>query len=293
MKCINELKKIGVEKIASKTRITQDKVQNILDLNFAVFNKTHARGFTQIIEREFGVNMSEWMEALEAHSAVQEEAQEAQKDEGKNINIPIESTKKDKTYIILSALLAVLVAFFIVLFAYNNFAPKSQEGAESSLDSALDSANAEEFANNEDSALNTRDLAENADSAQDSANASVIDSATSASNTSKSTEAKNIIIHAESSANEITITPNEPLWVGVIDLKSRKKQQFSLSQKRTINLEGDKIIITGHSAFSITAPNLDKQLLGGNRAYFLFKSESGAKEITRKEFIELNGGAEW
>lgn len=284
MKCIDELKKIGVEKIASKTRITQDKVRNILNLNYGAFNKTHARGFKQIIEREFSVDLSEWMEALEAHSAVQDEAQEAQKDtENNNIIIPVESTKKDKTYIILFALLAVLVAFFIALFAYNNFvAPKSQEGAESTLDSA----NAEEFTNEVDSAENTRDLAENA---LDSANIS----ADSAPNDSNTKEAKNITIPAESSANEITITPNEPLWVGVIDLESRKKQQFSIAQKRTINLEGDKIIITGHSSFSIVAPNLNKELLGGNRAYFIYKAESGAREITRKEFIELNGGAEW
>lgn len=295
MKCINELKKIGVEKIAAKTRITQDKVQNILNLNYGAFNKTHARGFRQIIEREFSVDLSEWMEAFDTfHSAPQEilEQNEQNNNDEKNINIIIESTKKDKSASILIALLALLVVFFLVFFAYNNFiknpsqsAESSEivldsvddEGAESNLDSAIGDESTESMA---DSAIDVLDSAkQNADSA-DLAKQN-IDSATSANNATSANIA------------QITISPNEPLWVGIIDLESRKKQQFSLSAERTISLEGDKIIRTGHSLFSISAPNLNKQFLGGNHAYLLYKVDSGLKEITHAEFLELNGGQEW
>lgn len=299
MKCINELKKIGVEKISAKTRITQDKVQNILNLNYGAFNKTHARGFKQIIEREFSVDLSEWMEAFDTfHSAPQEilEQNEQNNNDEKNINIIIESTKKDKSASILIALLAVLVVFFLAFFAYNNFiknpsqsAESSEivdESAESNLDSAINDENAESMA---DSAIDALDSAkQNADSA-DLAKQNNIDSATSSNNATSASA------NIATSANivQITISPNEPLWVGIIDLESRKKQQFSLSAERTISLEGDKIIRTGHSLFSISAPNLNKQFLGGNHAYLLYKVDSGLKEITHAEFLELNGGQEW
>lgn len=303
MKCINELKKIGVEKIAAKTRITQDKVQNILNLNYGAFNKTHARGFRQIIEREFSVDLSEWMEAFDTfHSAPQEilEQNEQNNNDEKNINIIIESTKKDKSASILIALLALLVVFFLVFFAYNNFiknpsqsAESSEivldsvddEGAESNLDSAIGDESAESMA---DSAIDALDSAkQNADSA-DLAKQN-IDSATS----TNSTTSAGTNIATSANITQITISPNEPLWVGIIDLESRKKQQFSLSAERTISLEGDKIIRTGHSLFSISAPNLNKQFLGGNHAYLLYKVDSGLKEITHAEFLELNGGQEW
>lgn len=302
MKCINELKKIGVEKIAAKTRITQDKVQNILNLNYGAFNKTHARGFRQIIEREFSVDLSEWMEAFDTfHSAPQEilEQNEQNNNDEKNINIIIESTKKDKSASILIALLALLVVFFLVFFAYNNFIKNPSQSAESS-EIALDSVDDKGAESNLDSAIgeNAESMADSAIDALDSAKQNAdsadlakqnIDSATS-TNSATSASAN---IATSANIAQITISPNEPLWVGIIDLESRKKQQFSLSAERTISLEGDKIIRTGHSLFSISAPNLNKQFLGGNHAYLLYKVDSGLKEITHAEFLELNGGQEW
>lgn len=329
MKCINELKKIGVEKIASKTRITQDKVQNILNLNYGAFNKAHARGFKQIIEREFGVDLSEWMEAFDAfHSAP---AELLEQNDEKNINIIVEGGKKDKSMRVLIALLAVLVVFFISFFAYNNFIKNAKDGVESSefTESNAESgseSNAEsgEFADSAGAdSTDSADLAKdstdstsadsidstNADSKKSTQNTIKIDTdsakdsaktdstkADSAKDSTKadSTNATNIAnIATAQNLAQITISANEPLWVGIIDLDSHKKQQFSIAKNRTISLDGDKIIRTGHSFFGITAPNLNKQFLGGNHTYFLYTSEKGVREISHDEFLGLNGGVEW
>ena len=327
MKCINELKKIGFEKIASKTRITQDKVQNILNLNYGAFNKAHARGFKQIIEREFGVDLSEWMEAFDAfHSAP---AELLEQNDEKNINIIVEGGKKDKSMRVLIALLAVLVVFFISFFAYNNFIKNAKDGVESSeftesnaesgvesgsesgefadsagadsADLAKDSADSTD-STNADSKKSTQNTIKidtdsakadstKADSAKDSTKA---DSAKTDSTKADSTNATNIAnIATAQNLAQITISANEPLWVGIIDLDSHKKQQFSIAKNRTISLDGDKIIRTGHSFFGITAPNLNKQFLGGNHTYFLYTSEKGVREISHDEFLGLNGGVEW
>ena len=318
MKCINELKKIGVEKIASKTRITQDKVQNILNLNYGAFNKAHARGFKQIIEREFGVDLSEWMEAFDAfHSAP---AELLEQNDEKNINIIVEGGKKDKSMRVLIALLAVLVVFFISFFAYNNFIKNAKDGVESSeftesnAESGVESgAESGEFADSADSTDLAKDSADSAGA--DSTDSTSADSTDSTNADSKKSTQNTIKIDTDSAKDstkadstniantaniataqnlaQITISANEPLWVGIIDLDSHKKQQFSIAKNRTISLDGDKIIRTGHSFFGITAPNLNKQFLGGNHTYFLYTSEKGVREISHDEFLGLNGGVEW
>ncbi|MGX3010689.1 hypothetical protein ACWIUD_03870 [Helicobacter sp. 23-1044] len=300
MKCIDELQKVGVEKIASKTRITQEKITNILNYKYEAFNKAHARGFTQIIEREFEVDMSEWMEALNNYHS-EPKAQDELIKEIENIKVE----KKDKSNVILVALLVAFVVIFGALFVYKNFIAESSvdsadlavalsengadlanDSTENDTDSAIDSANLTDFAdisqnaesnaNNKDSSLAT--LAQNDKVEADSANPATTTT---------------IIIPAESTFNELTIIPNEPLWVGIIDLKTHKKQQFSIDKKRTITLDDDKIIRTGHSFFSIDAPNFKREFLGGDQKYLLYKTESGVTELTHKQFLELNKGEEW
>lgn len=296
MKCIDELKKIGIDKISAKTRITQDKLQDIIDLKYDAFNKTHARGFIQIIEREFHIDLSEWFEAFnDFHTATPqvENSDEISKEVSTTINIPIESTKKDKTYIILITFLVLLVLFFIGFFVYNNFIkPTPQTTAETP-------PQIQTFTPQQET-LQTPNMDDNgkADlSTQDTSQESLL---TSQETSQESTpiETNQTQLQDEPTQevminDEITITPNEPLWVGIIDLKTRKKQQFSISSKHSFSLDNDKIIRTGHSYFTINAANFNRQFLGGNNKYLLYKTDSGLIEISHDEFLKLNGGEEW
>ncbi|MGX2981844.1 hypothetical protein [Helicobacter sp. 23-1045] len=294
MKCIDELQKVGVEKIASKTRITQEKITNILNYKYEAFNKAHARGFTQIIEREFEVDMSEWMEALNNYHS-EPKAQDELIKEIENIKVE----KKDKSNVILVALLVAFVVIFGALFIYKNFiAESSVDSADSVVALSENGANLanDSTENDTDSAIDSANITDSAIDSADSTNENALDSANHTQNTLDSANPANattIIIPAESTFNELTIIPNEPLWVGIIDLKTHKKQQFSIDKKRTFTLDDDKIIRTGHSFFSIDAPNFKREFLGGNQKYLLYKTESGVTELTHKQFLELNKGEEW
>lgn len=297
MKCIDELKKIGIDKISAKTRITQDKLQDIIDLKYDAFNKTHARGFIQIIEREFHIDLSEWFESFnDFHTATPqvENSDEISEEVSKTINIPIESTKKDKSYIVLIALLVLLVLFFIGFFVYNNFMkPTTQTTAETPPQiqiqtqtftppqDALQTPNIDASNVNDSNA----DLASQESTQETSQEPTPIEANQTQSQDEQTQES---IMN-----DEITITPNEPLWVGIIDLKTRKKQQFSISSKHSFSLDNDKIIRTGHSYFTINAANFNRQFLGGNNKYLLYKTDSGLIEISHDEFLKLNGGEEW
>ncbi len=322
MKCIDELQKIGIDKVSAKTRITQDKLQNIIDFKYDAFDKTRARGFVQIIEREFGIDLSEWFAAYnDYHSAPTEQTEEISESAveiARQINIPIESDKKDKSYIVLIVLLIVLVVLFMSFFIYNNFLSPStsakstsqstltplqeiqqnkndlaREEAQNVVDLSADSANPSE--NSADSNQNAQDLAKADSNAENVANLST-DSANPSANQSTMNPNANPSTSQTiaTQTEELIITPNEPLWVGIIDLKSRRKKQLSIDARHSITLDGDKIIRTGHSYFSVSSgTNFAKQYIGGDNKYFLYKMEGGLSEISKAEFLELNKGEEW
>lgn len=337
MKCIDELKKIGIDKISAKTRITQDKLQDIIDFKFDAFNKTRTRGFVQIIEREFGVDLSEWLTAYnDYHNASTEQTEETSNsvDEStSNINIPIESDKKDKSYVVLALFLIVLVVFFMGFFIYNNFlSVDSSKGAknanksntthlqeiqrqnkvdlvvEDSVQNTIDSANQNIDSGIDSSANQSTNLNETKNSPNNSVNSNanpsvnITDSANNGN--SQGALATNIVDYSlpanatqgyiATHRDELTIMPNEPLWVGVIDLKTRRKKQISIDSQYSLPLDGDKIIRTGHSYFGLSSgTNFAKQYIGGDNKYFLYRVDGGLREISKAEFLELNKGEEW
>ena len=321
MKCIDELKKIGIDKVSAKTRITQDKIQDIIDFKFDAFNKTRALGFTQIITRDFGVDLSEWLAAYNDYHSNTEQVEATENNSvdeiSKNINIPIESDKKDKSYIALIVVLIVLVALFMGFFIYNNFisssdSPKSANQSTLTPLQQIQKQNQMDLANNADSTPNVADLGESnqSDSNQNAQNSQVnpqvdsqVDSTETQENTDSQQKSANIADSNTSSTNqvrinaqvdELIITPNEPLWVGIIDLKTHRKKQLSIDSQHSLLLDGDKLIRTGHSYFSLSSgTNFAKQYIGGDNKYFLYRVEGGLREISKAEFLELNKGEEW
>lgn len=329
MKCIDELKKIGIDKISAKTRITQEKVQDIIDFKFDAFNKTRALGFTQIITRDFGVDLSEWFDAYNEHCNANTEQKAENSSNEDNINIAVDSDKKDKSYVVLALFLIVLVVLFMGFFVYNNFISTNdlpstknanqskmtplqeiqrQSGAQTSADLTQTTSTTEAQNNAQESRANQSDI----DLAQNNANpdnanvtnpnsaivanqtpANPSESQTATTSAPISTTAP-ISNNVATQIEELTIMPNEPLWVGVIDLKTRRKKQISIDSQYSLPLDGDKIIRTGHSYFSISSgTNFAKQYIGGDNKYFLYRVDGGLREINKAEFLELNKGEEW
>lgn len=321
MKCIDELQKIGIDKVSAKTRITQDKLQNIIDFKYDAFDKTRARGFVQIIQREFGIDLSEWFAAYnDYHSAPTEQTEEASEsaDEiARQINIPIESDKKDKSYVVLIVLLIVLVVLFMSFFIYNNFISPStsakstsqstltplqeiqqnkndlaREEAQNVANLSADSANPSE--NSVDSSANQNAQDSKADSSTENLANLTTNTANPSTNPNPPITPSVAQTTIATQTEELVITPNEPLWVGIIDLKSRRKKQLNIDARHSITLDGDKIIRTGHSYFSVSSgTNFAKQYIGGDNKYFLYKMDGGLSEISKAEFLELNKGEEW
>lgn len=314
MKCIDELKEIGIDKVSAKTRITIDKLQNIIEFKFDAFDKVRARGFVQIIEREFSVDLSEWFAAYnDYHSSAENvgEVSEVSDEVSKNINIPIDSDKKDKSYIVLIVLLVILVVLFVSFFIYNNFLgntsqikPKSilaplqeiQKQGKTQSQIIANPSDKKENATDDSIQNNTQNIQEGRaiPNKEENTNATTQTIANPSENQASANPTAMQTTTVTTHIDELTITPNEPLWVGIIDLKTHRKKQLSIDSQHSLTLDGDKIIRTGHSYFSLSnGTSFNKQFIGGDNKYFVYRVDSGLREISRAEFLELNRGEEW
>ncbi len=92
----------------------------------------------------------------------------------------------------------------------------------------------------------------------------------------------------------ITINPTRGmLWYGFINLDTKKRREFmkKVSTPFTIG-DGRWLLVTGHGYFDIISDTKTVENADNKKHYFLIDSRD-IKEISRKEFRELNGHRGW
>ena len=92
----------------------------------------------------------------------------------------------------------------------------------------------------------------------------------------------------------ITINPTRGmLWYGFINLESKKRREFmkKVSTPFTIG-NGKWLLVTGHGYFNLTSEAKTIESADNKKHYFLIDS-TDIKEISKKEFRELNGHRGW
>ena len=330
MKCIEELKKIGIQEINFRTKIATKRLDDIFECKFDEIDRTRVKGFIYILQREYKIDMSEWLEKYdEYHKEKEEESQQnedekdVKSDKSDNVNIAfVDTTIKDKTYTRLVGVFLILFVLFIGYFVYNNLIKDENSNISDvkNIDKQDLSANKTNIASNLDSVsnLNTVDSNATIESIQDSNensnlttsnevvennmhnnDESIDNKGASQADSTHSVADDNTLIPTNNNVNSIfstdeaIIIPKSPLWVGVIDLQTYKKKQISVSDSFSISLDGAKIIRTGHGYFDIKSQNLNEKYIGGDSKYFIYTREDGLKEISKEEFLGFNRGKEW
>ncbi|MBR4140738.1 MAG: hypothetical protein IKR42_03035, partial [Campylobacter sp.] len=91
---------------------------------------------------------------------------------------------------------------------------------------------------------------------------------------------------------QITITPNYQLWLGTIDLKTGKKWDTVASDKITLDLDKDMLVMAGHGFFDIDIGDEKQQIREKSVMRILIKDKN-ITFIDSAEFTRLNGGKGW
>ena len=102
MRGFEELTKLDPVEVAQKTRISVDAFKAIVDKRFDAFSKTKAIGFINILEREYDLDLQEWLEHADDRDIF--------------IIAPKESESMWENKLFITLTLGI-IALFIVLFA--------------------------------------------------------------------------------------------------------------------------------------------------------------------------------
>ena len=269
---LEKLRDIGAHKIYEQTHIAKRFAEDILNEKFSTMNKVQFTGFLSILEREYGVDLHELMEAYIAQH-VQEESNAAP-----FVVSVQENEKKENNKALYIALLVVLLA--VLIFIYNSDTP-SPEIEEVSLPVVevqtplVDS----EFNNTaiEEAKVNLDQMG----------------------NASKRVEP---LVQKKAAELEITIepthlskfevNPSSKLWIGIIDLETFERTQKLSSDSFDLDPEKEWILVMGHGYVTFNVNGEEKKFTDKNKVWFAYEKGVLTK-LKRQEFKDKNRGKAW
>jgi cytoskeletal protein RodZ len=296
---LNRLRSIGAEEISEKTHISRGKVQDILDKKYENFDKVKIAGFIHIIEREYHVDLHEWLEAFE----------ESHKDDADTQNDDLELRtgfieKKEKSSgfwkLLLFAIVLVAIGGYLAYKqGFIEFADKKVVQSSSETPRAQDSEGVVEEVDvieaMPDEDAQKQELIEVEEVAiEESMSPSAEDTMNSEANATKIDDTQKEIAPKEVAEKslEFKIDPRSRLWIGKIDVDTKRKESLITDDEYTLDVENDTLIITGHGDISVSVDGNVTEYRELDPIRFHL-TKDGAKLITFEEFKRLNGGNSW
>lgn len=294
---IDKLKSIGVQKIHEDTHISRGHLESIFQENFEEMNNSvQVVGFLSILEREYGVDLSELKLKSKEHF---EFFSKYTKPEIAATNIFLADNKKRKLtflYIILGVVLFVLFAYLSTNVAQEELAVENEI---SKVESVVQESN-ESLVASEENLIN---IDENS-SALEQNNTQVeeieevIQTKTQEITDEKKEEAvketvqEKTPLQSEAKGASLKITPKSKLWIGYIDLSTGKKSQTVSLDELSLDSTKDWLLTFGHGHLDIEANGKLQQYKTTKNLRFIYKSGE-LKELNLDEFKELNSGKIW
>jgi hypothetical protein len=299
----------GIENVSNKTTISQDNLKYMMAENFEKLSRVKALGFLVILEREYKeLELEDYRERVKSFF-------EENKPDHDNVIVISETAISNgggvsffKWFVLLAILLGAWYLY-----------------SEGKLDSLLQNVSTKEDIYTDSKALESNTSIEEAkkvsvieDSQEpvsivapiepkinldavssedknitivkstiDEAKASVVEEVVSPSTMSEE-EAP------VSKISTITINPTRGmLWFGFINVDTKKKKEFmkQVSTPFDIN-DGRWILVTGHGFVDVVSEVESVEVSDRNKHYFYIDSNE-LKEISQKEFRDLNDGHGW
>lgn len=324
---IEILKKIGVKEINKTTKISINKIEDILEKRFSNIQRVRVVGFLKILEREYKVDLSGWLKEYDESFVVEVDTSDESNSsivEHPISNLYLDTQKqkddliaerkkqiisKNRFYILIIAVIVVLGGYFI----FKNFSHHSNVEVATEPTQSIDTRQDNIDEASVVSAIESQDNGVQEDN-----------SAKTSSNQPKNTQEKESIpqpkqtlpkvgvaqnqppqdtqsvstslpeVTQEDNSNiqegEILVIPKRSLWVEVIDLDTNEKKQTIIQDEYPIKTGSDKLLISfGHG--ELTIQNNDERV-DYDKSYplrFLYTPQDGLKQIRYSKYLELSG----
>jgi len=259
-----DLQELGTEKIHERTHIARDKVELILTKSYAEMDKVKFMGFVSILEREYGIDLSDIREEYKAFRA------EYDKEivPAKSVILQAPSSNRTKWLIGGISVIALLVG---AGYLFQNSVSKAPQEELMQL-----SGLAVEVVQN---AVEQNLTQEQNATAENEANTTVAEESAPS-------------VPAMKADRTIVIKPVYKVWVGTIDLGSGEKTQTITKDPISLNPSKNLLLVLGHGRVDIQSGESTQSLQEKNTVWFAL--ENGIlKQITKAQFVERNGGKNW
>ncbi|GAA9291762.1 hypothetical protein TH0238_11010 [Helicobacter pylori] len=276
------LKEVGVAEICKATRIASKNIHSILEKRYESLSRVHARGFIQILEREYKIDLSAWMKEFDKvcvfkEGVSEEKNQETDPEETAKKPLKVELdysinqantslSKKSSKWKPFVIVLGVIVIILVVVIIQNSSSLKEERGQESAIKSGTKNTFNEANPTEENKPETTPKLEEK-HKEQDKPEKKAI----------------------KENPNTIYIIPKKDVWVEVVDL-DEKKNSFQKVFKKNYPLETKNhrlLLRFGHGHLSLKNNHQEQDYNDSKTRRFLYEPNKGLTLINEAQYKEL------
>ncbi|GAA7618328.1 hypothetical protein HpBhutan199_09010 [Helicobacter pylori] len=274
------LKEVGVTEICKATKIASKNIHSILEKRYESLSRVHARGFIQILEREYKIDLSAWMKEFDKvcvfkEGVSEEKNQETDPEETAKKPLKVELdysinqantslSKKSSKWKPFVLVIGVIVIVLAVVIIQNSSSLKEEKERESAIKSgtkksSFDDANLAE----ENKPEPTQEKPKEQDKQEKEA--------------------------IKEYPNTIYIIPKRDIWVEVIDL-DEKKNSFQKVFKKSYSLETKNhrlLLRFGHGHLSLKNNHQEQNYNDSKTRRFLYEPVKGLTLINEAQYKEL------
>ncbi|QQW87763.1 sialidase [Helicobacter pylori] len=280
------LREVGVAEICMATKIASKNIHSILEKRYESLSRVHARGFIQILEREYKIDLSTWMKEFDKvcvfkESVSEEKNQETDPEETAKKPLKVELdysinqantslSKKSSKWKPFVLVLGVVVIVLAVVIIQNSSSLKEERGQESAIKSGT-----------KKSSFNKANLAE-----ENKPEPTPKPEEKQEKPKEQDKQEKEAI---KEYPNAIYIIPKRDIWVEVIDL-DEKKNSFQKVFKKSYSLETKNhrlLLRFGHGHLSLKNNNQEQNYNDSKTRRFLYEPAKGLTLINEAQYKEL------
>ncbi|GAA7020862.1 hypothetical protein Kyoto28A_08220 [Helicobacter pylori] len=277
------LKEVGATEICKATKIASKNIHSILEKRYESLSRVHARGFIQILEREYKMDLSAWMKEFDKvcvfkEGVSEEKNQETDPEETAKKPLKVEldysinqantslskKTSKWKPFVLV---LGVVVIVLAVVIIQNSSSLKEERERESAIKSGTKKSSFDDANLAEENKPEPTPKLEEKPKEQDKQEKEAI----------------------KEDPNTIYIIPKRDIWVEVVDL-DEKKNSFQKVFKKSYSLETKNhrlLLRFGHGHLSLKNNHQEQNYNDSKTRRFLYEPAKGLTLINEAQYKEL------
>ncbi len=277
------LKEVGVTEICKATKIASKNIHSILEKRYESLSRVHARGFIQILEREYKIDLSAWMKEFDKvcvfkEGVSEEKNQETDPEETAKKPLKVEldysinqantslskKSSKWKPFILVVGVIVIVLAVVII---QNSSSLKEEKERESAIKSGTKKSSFDDANLAEENKPEPTPKLEEKPKEQDKQEKEAI----------------------KEDPNTIYIIPKRDIWVEVIDL-NEKKNSFQKVFKKSYSLETKNhrlLLRFGHGHLSLKNNHQEQNYNDSKTRRFLYEPAKGLTLINEAQYKEL------